>query len=48
MSQNFDLRLERGGEHIAVACCTKMGISQLIHKIYRCMIYQEIADFQAF
>ena len=42
------LRLERGGERMVVTGRTKTGISRLRNKIYRYMIHQKIAYFQAF
>ena len=33
MSQAGVLRLERGGEHVVLACCTKTNISLLIYKV---------------
>ena len=42
------LRLERGGEHVIWASCTKMVISRLINKISKHIIHQKIAYFQAF
>ena len=42
------LRLERGGEHMVLASCTKTTISLQIYKISRHMIHQKIAYFQPF
>ena len=45
---SLSLRLERGGELVIGASCTKMDISRLIYKISRHMIHQKIAYFEAF
>ena len=42
------IRLERGGEHVIWATCTKTSISRLINKISRHMIHKQIAYSQAF
>ena len=43
-SQFFVLRLERGGEHVIWASCTKTVISRLIYKISRHMTHKNKAD----
>ena len=43
----YQLRLERGGEHVIWSSLTKTVIFRLIYKISRHMIHQKIAHFQA-
>ena len=45
---DIHLRLERGGELVIGASCTKTDISRLIYKISRHMIHQKIAYSEAF
>ena len=47
ISSSTELKLERGGEHVIWASCTKTVIFQLIYKISIHMMHQKIAYFQA-